>query len=83
MVFGGALIAGLGVALLMSQIRPTFVTQNALREATGLPILGSISMNWTEEQKVRRRRRLYAFSAAVALLLTAFGGVMASLLMKN
>jgi hypothetical protein len=83
MVFGGALVAGLGVALLMSQIRPTFVTQNALRDATGLPILGSISMNWTDEQKVRRRRRLYAFSAAVALLFTAYGGVMAALLMKK
>lgn len=83
MVFGGALVAGLGVALLMSQIRPTFVTQNALRDATGIPILGSISMNWTAEQKVRRRRRLYAFSAAVALLFTVYGGVMATLLLKN
>jgi polysaccharide chain length determinant protein (PEP-CTERM system associated) len=83
MVFGGALLAGLGVALLMSQIRPTFVTQNALRTATGLPILGSISMNWTDEQKVRRRRRLYAFTASVALLLTAYGGVMTALLMKS
>jgi polysaccharide chain length determinant protein (PEP-CTERM system associated) len=83
MVFGGALIAGLGVALLMSQIRPTFVTQNALRAATGLPILGSISMNWTDEQKVRRRRRLYAFTASVALLITAYGGMMAVVLMKN
>lgn len=80
MVFGGALVAGLGVALLMSQFRPTFVSQAALREATGLPILGTISMNWTAEQKIRRRRRLYAFTASVALLFTAFGGVMASLL---
>ncbi|GAB2860746.1 Wzz/FepE/Etk N-terminal domain-containing protein [Pseudoduganella ginsengisoli] len=83
LVFAGALVAGLGVALLMSQVRPTFVTQNALRAATGLPILGSISMNWTDEQKIRRRRRLYAFSAAVALLFTAYGGVMAALLLKS
>ena len=82
MVFGAALMLGLGVALLMSQIRPTFVSQSALRSATGIPILGTISMNWTDQQKVRRRRRLYAFSAAVAVLFTAYGGVMAALLLK-
>ena len=81
-VFGAALLLGLGVALLMSQIRPTFVSQAALRSATGIPILGTISMNWTDQQKVRRRRRLYAFSAAVAVLFTAYGGVMAALLLK-
>jgi polysaccharide chain length determinant protein (PEP-CTERM system associated) len=79
-VFGVALLLGLGVAFLMSQIRPTFVTQAALRDTTGVPILGSIGMNWTAGQKVRRRRRLYAFSAAVAVLFTAYGGVMAMLL---
>ncbi|SFU47333.1 XrtA system polysaccharide chain length determinant [Pseudoduganella namucuonensis] len=83
LVFGGALFAGLGVALLMSQIRPTFVSQAALRTATGLPILGTISMNWTDEQKIRRRRRLYAFSVSVALLFSAYGGVMAILLLKQ
>lgn len=83
LVFAGALMAGLGVALMLSQIRPTFVTQVALRNATGLPILGSISMNWTDEQKVRRRRRLYAFTASVALLVTTYGGVMVALLLKQ
>ncbi|MES2263058.1 MAG: XrtA system polysaccharide chain length determinant [Pseudomonadota bacterium] len=82
-VFAGALVAGLGVALLMSQIRPTFVSQASLRNATGLPILGAISMNWTDQQKIKRRRRLYAFSVAVAILFTAYGGVMATLLLKQ
>jgi polysaccharide chain length determinant protein (PEP-CTERM system associated) len=75
-VFASALLAGLGGAFLMSQIRPTFLSQHSLREVTGLPILGSIGMNWTEQQKTSRRRRLYAFGLAVASLLTAFGGVM-------
>ena len=75
-----ALAAGLGVAFLMSQLRPTFMAQSALREATGLPVLGSISMNWTAEQKVKRRSRLYAFSAAVVVLFGVYGGVMAAIL---
>jgi polysaccharide chain length determinant protein (PEP-CTERM system associated) len=81
-VFVAALLAGLGVALLMSQIRPTFMTQASLREVTGLPILGSISMNWTDEQTIKRRRRMYAFTAAVVVLFTAYGGVMAAILIR-
>ena len=82
LVFLIALGAGLGVAFLMSQLRPTFMAQGALREATGLPVLGSISMNWTPEQKVKRRSRLYAFSAAVVVLFGVYGGVMTAILMR-
>jgi polysaccharide chain length determinant protein (PEP-CTERM system associated) len=81
-VFVAALLAGLAVALLMSQVRPTFMTQATLREVTNLPILGSIGMNWTEEQKVKRQQRMYAFSAAVIVLFTAYGGVMAAILIR-
>ncbi len=83
LVFLASLVAGLGTALLLSQIRPTFLSQANLREATGLPILGSIGMNWTDQQKVRRRRRLYAFAAAVASLFTAYGGVLALTLFRQ
>jgi polysaccharide chain length determinant protein (PEP-CTERM system associated) len=81
-VFAGALIAGLVVALLMSQVRPTFLSQASLRDVTGIPILGSISMNWTNEQKIRRKRRLYALGASVFLLFGAYGGVMAAILIR-
>jgi polysaccharide chain length determinant protein (PEP-CTERM system associated) len=82
LVFLGALAAGLGVALLMSQVRPTFLSQTALREVTGVPILGSIGMNWTLKQKVKRRRRLYAMAASVFALFGAYGGVMALILIR-
>ncbi|MDB5932882.1 MAG: chain length-determining protein [Massilia sp.] len=82
MVFAGALAAGLVVALLMSQVRPTFLSQASLREVTGVPILGTIGMNWTNEQKVKRRRRLYAMGASVFALFGAYGGVMAAILIR-
>jgi polysaccharide chain length determinant protein (PEP-CTERM system associated) len=81
-VFGAALLSGLGGAFLMSQVRPTFLSQHSLREVTGVPILGTIGMNWTEQQRSSRRRRLYAFGLAVASLLTAFGGVMTVTLLR-
>ena len=82
LVFAGALVAGLAAALLLSQIRPTFLSQASLRDVTGVPILGSIGMNWTEEQKVKRRGRLYAMGAAVFGLFGAYGAVMAAILIR-
>lgn len=82
MVFGGALVAGLAVAFLMSQFRPTFMSQAALRDATGLPVLGAIGMNWTNEQTVRRKRRLVAVGVSVLLLLGAYGAGVAAILVR-
>lgn len=83
LVFAGALVAGLAVALLMSQVRPTFLSQSALREATGLPILGSVSMTWTDAQTVRRKRRLWALGASMIVLIGAYSCVIAVTLVKS
>lgn len=82
MVFLGALLAGIGGAFLMSQIRPTFLSISDLREATGLPILGSVAMNWTEQEKKKKKKVLYAFGLSFAGLLTLYGGIMAAMLFK-
>lgn len=81
-VFGVALAAGLGAALLMSQFRPTFMSRTSLRDVSGLPILGSISMNWTADQKARQTKRLYALAASVIMLFGAYGGVMAAIMIR-
>lgn len=80
MVFVAALGAGIAVAFLMSQLRPTFLSQATLREVTGLPVLGSIGMNWTAEQTVRRKRRLAALGASVLVLFGIYGAGMAAIL---
>jgi len=82
LVFAGALVAGLAVAFLMSQLRPTFLSQSTLREVTGLPVLGSIGMNWTPEQTVKRKRRLIALASSVLLLFGAYGIGMAAILVR-
>lgn len=82
LVFVGALVAGLAGALLLSQLRPTFLSQAALREATGLPILGSVSMNWTAEQTVLRKRRLIALAASVLVLFGAYAAGVAAILIR-
>jgi len=80
LVFGGALVAGLAAAFLMSQLRPTFMSQSTLRDSTGLPVLGAIGMNWTNEQTVRRKRRLVAVGVSVLLLLGTYAAGVAAIL---
>jgi len=82
LVFVAALIAGLAGAFLLSQVRPTFLSQAALRETTGLPVLGTLSMNWTAEQTVRRKRRLVALVASVLLLFGTYGAGVAAILVR-
>ncbi len=81
-VFAAALLGGAAAALLVSQIRPTFLGPAALRDATGLPVLGTVSMNWTAAEKIKRRRGQYAFGIAFACLAGVYGTVLASGLLK-
>ena len=71
-VFLGALWVGVGLAFIISQIRPTFHSQGSLREITGLPILGTIPMIWTEQEKKKRKGRLFAFGISLLMLMTCY-----------
>jgi polysaccharide chain length determinant protein (PEP-CTERM system associated) len=82
LVLGGALLSGVAAALLISQIRPTFLSPGELRERTGRVVLGTVSMNWTDAQKVKRQRGKYMFGAALSSLFVAYGGVLATTLLR-
>jgi polysaccharide chain length determinant protein (PEP-CTERM system associated) len=75
-VFLGALIGGIGFAFIISQIRPTFHSQGSLRELTGLPILGTVPMVWTEQEKMKQKRRLYAFGISLLMLVACYAILM-------
>jgi len=77
LVLGGALLLGVAAALLISQIRPTFLSPAELRVRTGLPVLGMVAMNWTEREQRKHRRANYGFAAALAGLLLTYGAVLA------
>jgi hypothetical protein len=69
-------LAGIGVAFVISQVRPTFHSQGSLREISGKPILGSIPMIWTDQEKSKRKKRLYAFALSLVSLLGLYGTLM-------
>ncbi len=69
------LAAGIGLAFLLSQLKQTFDTRAALREATNLPVLGSISMEWTPRQRLRLRLETAAFMGVGSFLVFIFVAV--------
>ncbi|MCP5243910.1 MAG: chain length-determining protein, partial [Burkholderiales bacterium] len=68
LVFMASLMAGIAFAFIISQVRPSFYSQSNLREVTGLPVLGSVPMVWTVQQKAKRKRRLFIFGVSILLL---------------
>ncbi len=81
LVLLAALGAGVGVALLISQLRPTFGDKSRLELVSGLRVLGTVVMAWTDAQKVRRARELSAFLASVAGLFSIYAVIMAVVVM--
>jgi polysaccharide chain length determinant protein (PEP-CTERM system associated) len=77
LVLLAALGGGLGAAFLISQIRPTINDERRLRELSGLQVLGTVVMAWTDSQKARRTRGLVALLISFAGLLSAYAAIMA------
>lgn len=70
-----SLMLGAACALLISQIRPTFHDSRSLRDFTGLPILGSVSLIRSPERRKRQRRQLAVFAGGVGSLMAAFAAL--------
>jgi polysaccharide chain length determinant protein (PEP-CTERM system associated) len=67
-----AILAGLALAFLGSQLRPVFSDANELRAKTGLPILGVISMSLGEAERRAERKGMIQFYGASAGLVGMF-----------
>ena len=74
-----ALAAGFFVAFAASQVRPVFFDARALREATGMPLLGTISKKIDDMIKLKEKRDFRRFVAAFASLVGAYGAGIALL----
>jgi len=74
----GGLVVGVGIALILTLIKPVFISTRTLRNVTGLPVLGSVSIFLTDKEMRRRRLNNFAFYTLALLLLTGYSGVMAT-----
>jgi polysaccharide chain length determinant protein (PEP-CTERM system associated) len=79
LLLSGVTLAGIGagflLAFILSQLRPTFNSRRELRDITGLPVLGVVSMIWTPEQQRKRRKGLIVFASCFGGLLLMYTSV--------
>jgi polysaccharide chain length determinant protein (PEP-CTERM system associated) len=65
-----SVVAGVAAAVVADLIWPTFDQKAALAEATGRPVLGTVSMLVTPERARARRRSMLRFSSAFAFVMS-------------
>ena len=78
-----ALLLGAAVSFLMSQIRPVFTDMQVLRDVTGLPVLGAVSMIADPERMGTQRRGRIVFLGGVGALVGLFGAMTVWLLLAK
>lgn len=66
---------GVTIALVLSFLRPTFSNAQKLRDTTGLPILGQVSMNWIPHIKHKKWVEFLRFCSLGVILILVFVGV--------
>jgi len=75
-VLGVALAGGAALALVLSQARPIFLNPSELRHATGFRVVGTVAMNWTPAEKLRRRLGRIGLGAGMMGFCACYGGIM-------
>ncbi|MDR0775272.1 MAG: chain length-determining protein [Azonexus sp.] len=73
------LASGLFAAFVASQVRPVFFDGNSLRETTGLPLLGTVTLIRNDARRLKEKSTLRRFLLATAGLFIAYGAGMAAL----
>jgi polysaccharide chain length determinant protein (PEP-CTERM system associated) len=68
-----SLVAGVAVSYLVSQLSPTMSTVKELRDAAQRPVLGALSLQFTESSLERRKRGHLLFAGGFVCLLATFG----------
>ncbi|MCM8595421.1 XrtA system polysaccharide chain length determinant [Accumulibacter sp.] len=78
-----AVAAGIAASFAASQLRPVFFESRSLREACGLPLLGTVSLLVDETVKRRDKKDLWRFVAACVSLLGAYGAGLLALFLLS
>ncbi|MBK8740397.1 MAG: chain length-determining protein [Betaproteobacteria bacterium] len=71
-----ALAGGVGLAFLISRLRPTINTERSLRELSGLAVYGTVILTRTEAQSRKYRVELSALVVCMLALLSVYAAVM-------
>ncbi len=70
------LAGGLGVSLVMAQLRPVVYDQRTLRKITGLPVFGEVSNVMTDIFIHKKKIEYLGFTVSLIFLLVVYSGIM-------
>lgn len=76
LVLTAGLFGGIGMAFLLSQLRPVFMNSDRLVEVFGLPVLGIVTMVVLERDRRQRKLEFLGFVGIFVLLLVFYAGLM-------
>lgn len=75
-VLAAAIGIAIGICFVLSQIRPVFHDGRDLAEATGIPVLGSVSMLVSDDFKRVERRRQFTFIGGLGSLIASYAALL-------
>jgi polysaccharide chain length determinant protein (PEP-CTERM system associated) len=78
-VLAGALGAGAASAYVLHSLKPVYVSANSIYEELQVPVLGAVSMAWTERAQRHRRAAEAAFAVGIVALAVVFGLVVVAM----
>lgn len=82
-VLGVGLVVGIGVAFLVSTIKTTYITPSKLSNSIGIPVLGSVSVIVSDQQRAQQRIWLYGFAVLGLGLVGIYAVLMAYQLLQQ
>jgi polysaccharide chain length determinant protein (PEP-CTERM system associated) len=78
-VLAGSLGAGAVSAYLLHMLKPVYVSADSIYQELQVPVLGAVSMAWTNRAMRRRRAAEGAFLVGIAALAVVFGVVIVAM----
>jgi hypothetical protein len=57
------------------QIRPTFYSRQQVEEFFSVPVLGTVSMQWSETELLNRRKKFLYFGLSFVVFLSVYLGL--------
>ncbi len=76
LVLAAGLLSGVGIAFVLSQLRPVFLSSERLAEAFGLPVFGVVTMVVLERDRRQYKLELMGFLASLILLFLGYASLM-------
>ncbi|MBV1960484.1 MAG: hypothetical protein KUG52_00725 [Immundisolibacteraceae bacterium] len=65
-------MAGIGLAMLMAEIKGAIYSKNKLVDIFSAPVLGEVSMTWNSDQLLSKKRDIFGLAAALLLITAIF-----------